>query len=49
MSVVSAVNEALATVIDPEIRRPITALGMVESVAVEDGRAAITVLLTIAG
>ncbi len=49
MSVVSAVNEALATVIDPEIRRPITELGMVESVAVEDGRAAITVLLTIAG
>ncbi len=49
-SVVSAVNEALATVIDPEIRRPITELGMVESVAVgEDGVAAITVLLTIAG
>ena len=49
MSVVSAVNEALATVIDPEIRRPITELGMVESVVVDDGRAAITVLLTIAG
>ena len=49
MSVVSAVNEALATVIDPEIRRPITELGMVESVAVEDGVATITVLLTIAG
>jgi ATP-binding protein involved in chromosome partitioning len=50
MSVVSAVNEALATVIDPEIRRPITELGMVESVAVDpDGVAAITVLLTIAG
>ncbi|MGC4154660.1 MAG: Mrp/NBP35 family ATP-binding protein [Propionicimonas sp.] len=50
MSVVSAVNEALATVIDPEIRRPITELGMVESVAVEaDGVAVITVLLTIAG
>lgn len=50
MSVVQAVNEALATVIDPEIRRPITELGMVESVAVDaDGVAAITVLLTIAG
>jgi ATP-binding protein involved in chromosome partitioning len=50
MSVVSAVNAALATVIDPEIRRPITELGMVESVAVEaDGVAVITVLLTIAG
>ena len=49
-SLVSAVNEALATVIDPEIRRPITELGMVESVAVDgDGVAVITVLLTIAG
>lgn len=49
-SLVSAVNEALATVIDPEIRRPITELGMVDSVAVgEDGVAAVTVLLTIAG
>lgn len=49
-SLVSSVNEALATVIDPEIRRPITELGMVESVAVgEDGVAVITVLLTIAG
>jgi len=44
------VNEALATVIDPGSRRAITELGMVESVAVgEDGVAAITVLLTIAG
>jgi ATP-binding protein involved in chromosome partitioning len=49
-SLVSAVTEALATVIDPEIRRPITELGMVESVAVNDaGVADITVLLTIAG
>ncbi len=49
-SLVSAVNEALATVIDPEIRRPITELGMVDSVAVtEAGVADITVLLTIAG
>ena len=49
-SLVSAVNEALATVIDPEIRRPITELGMVESVAVDEaGVADITVLLTIAG
>lgn len=45
-----AVNNALATVIDPEIRRPITELGMVDKVAVDaDGVADITVLLTIAG
>ncbi len=46
---VSAVTEALGTVIDPEIRRPITELGMVESVSVTDGVADVTVLLTIAG
>jgi ATP-binding protein involved in chromosome partitioning len=46
----SAVHAALATVIDPEIHRPITELGMVESVAIDaSGLAAITVLLTIAG
>ena len=45
-----AVNDALATVIDPELRRPITELGMVESVRVsDDGRVALGVLLTIAG
>ncbi len=45
-----AVNAALATVIDPELRRPITELGMVESVAVDDaGRASLVVLLTISG
>lgn len=47
---VSAVRTALSGVIDPEIRRPITDLGMVESVSVDDdGLAAVTVLLTIAG
>lgn len=46
----SAVHEALSTVDDPEIRKPITELGMVESVAVaDDGRVAINVLLTVAG
>jgi ATP-binding protein involved in chromosome partitioning len=46
----SAVHAALATVIDPEIHRPITELGMVESVAIDaSGLAAIRVLLTIAG
>jgi len=44
------VNAALATVNDPEIKRPITDLGMVESVDIsDDGRVAVTVLLTVAG
>jgi ATP-binding protein involved in chromosome partitioning len=44
------INAALATVNDPEIRRPITDLGMVESVDVdEDGRVDVRVLLTVAG
>ncbi|MDQ0663645.1 ATP-binding protein involved in chromosome partitioning [Arthrobacter ulcerisalmonis] len=45
-----AVNAALATVIDPELRRPITELGMVDSVQVSgDGKVTVAVLLTIAG
>ena len=45
-----AVNAALSTVIDPELRRPITELGMVDSVQVsEDGKVTVAVLLTIAG
>jgi ATP-binding protein involved in chromosome partitioning len=44
------INAALATVNDPEIRRPITDLGMVESVDVDAaGRVAVRVLLTVAG
>jgi ATP-binding protein involved in chromosome partitioning len=44
------INAALATVNDPEIRRPITELGMVESVDVEDsGAVSVKVLLTVAG
>lgn len=44
------VQAALATVNDPEIKRPITELGMVESVAVDEaGIAAVRVLLTVAG
>ncbi|MFE4198568.1 Mrp/NBP35 family ATP-binding protein [Paenarthrobacter sp. NPDC056912] len=47
---VEALHAALATVIDPELRRPITELGMVESVAAEpDGTVRVAVLLTIAG
>ncbi|HEY0951315.1 Mrp/NBP35 family ATP-binding protein [Nocardioides sp.] len=44
------VNAALATVNDPEIKRPITDLGMVDSVEVDDaGVVHLTVLLTVAG
>lgn len=43
-------RDALDTVIDPEIRRPITELGMVESAAVDvNGLAAVTILLTVSG
>jgi len=45
-----ALLAALSTVNDPEIRKPITELGMVESAVVdESGRAAVTILLTISG
>jgi ATP-binding protein involved in chromosome partitioning len=45
-----AVHAALATVDDPEIRKPITELGMVKSVSVSpDGRADVAVYLTVAG
>jgi ATP-binding protein involved in chromosome partitioning len=45
-----AVNAALATVMDPELRRPITELGMVDSVKVsDDGSVRLVVLLTISG
>jgi ATP-binding protein involved in chromosome partitioning len=48
--ILDQVNAALATVNDPEIRRPITELGMVDSVEIDDaGKVAITVLLTVAG
>ncbi|HET7763168.1 MAG TPA: P-loop NTPase [Phycicoccus sp.] len=44
-----ALQAALATVIDPEIRRPVTELGMVESVTADAaGRVAVTILLTVA-
>ena len=44
------VTDALARVVDPEIRRPITDLGMVKSVGIEpDGSVAVTVYLTVAG
>ena len=44
-----AVRSALATVIDPEIRRPITDLDMVKSVEIEGDTVAVGIYLTIAG
>src|SRR4051794_28118300 len=45
-----AVREALATVNDPEIQRPITELGMVKSVEIgADGAVAVAVYLTVSG
>ena len=47
---VEAVRRALDTVIDPELRRPITELGMLKDVAIDDGgNVTVEVLLTIAG
>jgi ATP-binding protein involved in chromosome partitioning len=43
-----AVRSALGGVLDPEIRRPITELGMVEEVTVDGDRVTVTILLTIA-
>ncbi|MDM4722345.1 Mrp/NBP35 family ATP-binding protein [Micromonospora sp. WMMA1363] len=49
-TVSDAIQAALATVNDPEIRRPITELGMVRSAAVgDDGVARVELLLTVAG
>ena len=49
MSDTSAVMAALATVIDPEIRRPITELDMVDSVNVSDTTIEVGIVLTIVG
>ena len=47
---IERVQAALARVNDPEIKRPITDLGMVDSVDIsEEGLVSITVLLTVAG
>ena len=48
--VLEQIHAALATVNDPEIRRPITELGMVDSVDVDNaGAVEVKVLLTVAG
>jgi ATP-binding protein involved in chromosome partitioning len=48
-TVEEAVQAALATVDDPEIRRPITELGMVKGFTVGDGLVRVELLLTVAG
>ena len=49
-SLLDRVNAALATVNDPEIKRPITDLDMVDAVDVgDDGQVRVRVLLTVAG
>ncbi|PZS19035.1 MAG: sodium:proton antiporter [Pseudonocardiales bacterium] len=46
----SAIRAALASVIDPEIRKPITELNMVQSITIgAQGAVAVTVLLTVSG
>jgi ATP-binding protein involved in chromosome partitioning len=44
-----AIQAALATVDDPEIRRPITELGMVKGFTVGGGRVTVELLLTVSG
>ncbi len=48
MPTVDAVQSALATVMDPEIRRPITELGMVRSVEIEGSTVVVGLDLTVA-
>ena len=47
--IVGLIQSALGEVQDPELRRSLTELDMVESIAVADGVAAIGIRLTIAG
>ncbi|MBA2418190.1 MAG: DUF59 domain-containing protein, partial [Nocardioidaceae bacterium] len=43
------IRAVLATVNDPEIKRPITELGMVDHVTVEGQRVGVRILLTVSG
>jgi ATP-binding protein involved in chromosome partitioning len=43
------VMRALAGVIDPELKRPVTELDMVRGVEIDGGRVAVTIALTVAG
>jgi ATP-binding protein involved in chromosome partitioning len=44
-----AILAALANVIDPELRKPVTELDMVRDVAISGGEVAVTIALTVAG
>src|SRR5579871_4325105 len=44
-----AVLAALARVIDPELRRPVTELDMVREIAISGGEVEVTIALTVAG
>ena len=44
-----AILAALATVIDPELRRPVTELDMVRGIEIDGGDVRVTIALTIAG
>jgi ATP-binding protein involved in chromosome partitioning len=46
---VDAINRALTTVIDPELRLPLTELDMIGSVALVDGKATVEIKLTVVG
>ena len=46
---VAAINRALATVIDPELRLPLTELDMIGEVSLADGVATVEVKLTVVG
>ena len=43
------ITEALSRVIDPELKKPVTELGMVRGVDVKDDHAAVTIALTVPG
>ncbi|MGH3423414.1 MAG: Mrp/NBP35 family ATP-binding protein [Nocardioidaceae bacterium] len=43
------VREALSTVNDPEIKRPITELGMVDDISIDGGTVSLRILLTVSG
>jgi len=43
------ITEALGRVIDPELRRPVTELGMVRGVEVDGGHVGVTIALTVVG
>ena len=47
MTTLELVHQALATVSDPELHRPLPDLGMVESVSINGSQAELKILLTI--